>query len=172
MQDLHESGYLKKMDNIGAIVKATCDRLRPILLTTLTTVFGLAPLLFEQSRDAQFLKPTVITLVFGLGFGMLILLIIVPVFIAVQHDVYKYYKSFIRLVVSVRLNRQNGWKNLIYIFIFLLGVLALIFTQILFSFEYFFIFFTAFVCVGLFYIWYVFVKQLQDKVFLFRKPTL
>ena len=164
--------YKKKMDNIGAIVKATCDRLRPILLTTLTTVFGLAPLLFEQSRDAQFLKPTVITLVFGLGFGMLILLIIVPVFIAVQHDVYKYYKSFIRLVVSVRLNRQNGWKNLIYIFIFLLGVLALIFTQILFSFEYFFIFFTAFVCVGLFYIWYVFVKQLQDKVFLFRKPTL
>ena len=141
-------------------------------MTTLTTVFGLAPLLFEQSRDAQFLKPTVITLVFGLGFGMLILLIIVPVFIAVQHDVYKYYKSFIRLVVSVRLNRQNGWKNLIYIFIFLLGVLALIFTQILFSLEYFFIFFTAFVCVGLFYIWYVFMKKLQDKVFLFRKPTL
>ena len=68
--------YKKKMDSIGAIVKATCDRLRPILLTTLTTVFGLAPLLFEQSRDAQFLKPTVITLVFGLGFGMLILLII------------------------------------------------------------------------------------------------
>ena len=69
--------YKKKMDNMGAIIKATCDRLRPILLTTLTTVFGLAPLLFEQSRDAQFLKPTVITLVFGLGFGMLILLIIV-----------------------------------------------------------------------------------------------
>ena len=164
--------YKKKMDNIGAIIKATCDRLRPILLTTLTTVFGLAPLLFEQSRDAQFLKPTVITLVFGLGFGMLILLIIVPVFIAVQHDVYKYYKSFTRLVVSARLNRQNGWKNLIYIFIFLLGVLALISTQILFSFEYFFIFFTSFVCLGLFYIWYVFMKQLQDKVFLFRKPTL
>ena len=86
--------YKKKMDNTGAIIKATCDRLRPILLTTLTTVFGLAPLLFEQSRDAQFLKPTVITLVFGLGFGMLILLIIVPVFIAVQHDLYKHYKSF------------------------------------------------------------------------------
>ena len=46
--------YKKKMDSIGAIINATCDRLRPILLTTLTTVFGLAPLLFEQSRDAQF----------------------------------------------------------------------------------------------------------------------
>ena len=134
--------------------------------------FGLAPLLFEQSRDAQFLKPTVITLVFGLGFGMLILLIIVPVFIAVQHDVYKYYKSFTRFVVSVRLNRQNGWKNLIYFCVFLLGVSVLILAQILFPFEYFFIFFTAFVCVGLFYIWYGFMKQLQDRVFSFRKPTL
>ena len=160
------------MDNIGAIIKATCDRLRPILLTTLTTVFGLAPLLFEQSRDAQFLKPTVITLVFGLGFGMLILLIIVPVFIALQHDVYKYYKSFTRFVVSARLNRKNEWKNLIYFSIFLLGVLALIFIQLIFSFENFFIFFTAFVCLGLSYIWYVFTKQLRDRVFSFRKPTL
>ena len=164
--------YKKTTDSIGAIIKATCDRLRPILLTTLTTVFGLAPLLFEQSRDAQFLKPTVITLVFGLGFGMLILLIIVPVFIAVQNDFYRYYKSFTRFVVSARLNRKNGWKNLIYFSIFLLGVLALIFTQVMFSFEYFFIFFTAFVCLGLFSLWYVFIKQLQDRVFSFRKPTL
>ncbi len=164
--------YEKKMDSIGAIINATCDRLRPILLTTLTTVFGLAPLLFEQSRDAQFLKPTVITLVFGLGFGMLILLIVVPVFIAVQNDFYRYYKSFTRFVVSARLNRRNGWKNLIYFLIFLLGVLTLIFTQVIFSFEYFFIPFTAFVCLGLFYIWYVYIKQLQDRVFSFRKPTL
>lgn len=164
--------YKKKMDNIGAIIKATCDRLRPILLTTLTTVFGLAPLLFEQSRDAQFLKPTVITLVFGLGFGMFILLIIVPVFIAVQHDMHKYYKSFMRLIVSVRLNRQNGWKNLIYFSVFISGALVLVLTQILFSFEYFFIFFTSFVCIGLFCIWYVFMKQLQGRFFSFRKPTL
>ena len=164
--------YKKKMDSIAAIINATCDRLRPILLTTLTTVFGLAPLLFEQSRDAQFLKPTVITLVFGLGFGMLILLIIVPVFIAVQNDLYRYYKSFTRFVVSARLNRKNGWKNLIYFSIFLLGVVAIILTQVIFSFEYFFIPFTAFVCLGLFYIWYVYIKQLQDRVFSFRKPTL
>ena len=160
------------MDNLGAIIKATCDRLRPILLTTLTTVFGLAPLLFEQSRDAQFLKPTVITLVFGLGFGMLILLIIVPVFISVQHDLYKNYKSFRRFVFSAKLNRQNGWKNFIYFSVFFLGVLSLIFIQLLFSLNYFVIFFTAFVCLGLFYIWYAFIKQIQDRVFSLRKPTL
>ena len=163
--------YRKKMDNLGAITKATCDRLRPILLTTLTTVFGLAPLLFEQSRDAQFLKPTVITLVFGLGFGMLILLIIVPVFIAVQHDVYKCYKSFKRFAVSVRLNRKNGWRNLIYFFIFLLLTFALVIFQILFSFEYFLIFFITFVFVGLLYIWFVLMKQLQNNVFSPRKST-
>ena len=40
------------------VLDGICDRLRPVLLTTLTTVFGLAPLLFETSQDAQFLKPT------------------------------------------------------------------------------------------------------------------
>ena len=100
---------------------------------------------------------------------MVILLTIVPVFIAVQHDLYKFYKSFTRFVFSLRLNRQNGWKNLTYFLIFLLGVLSLIGAQVLFSFEYFFIFFTAYVCIGLFYVWFAFMKRIQDKVFLFRK---
>ena len=56
---------------IPSIVDGTADRLRPVMLTTLTTVLGLTPLLYEQSQQAQFLKPTVITLVYGLGFGML-----------------------------------------------------------------------------------------------------
>ena len=60
-----------------AILDAICDRLRPVLLTTLTTVLGLTPLLFETSKDAQFLKPTIVTLVYGLGFGMIIVLFLV-----------------------------------------------------------------------------------------------
>jgi multidrug efflux pump subunit AcrB len=71
---------------IPAIIDGTCDRLRPVLLTTLTTVLGLAPLLYEGSADAQFLKPTVITLVYGLGFGMLIVLLVVPAILAMQQD--------------------------------------------------------------------------------------
>jgi Na+-translocating ferredoxin:NAD+ oxidoreductase RnfA subunit len=57
-----------------------------VLLTTLTTVLGLAPLLYEGSADAQFLKPTVITLVYGLGFGMVIVLLVVPAILAMQQD--------------------------------------------------------------------------------------
>jgi len=57
------------------------------MLTTMTTVLGLTPLLFERSQQAQFLKPTVITLVYGLGFGMFLVLLVVPALIAVQRDV-------------------------------------------------------------------------------------
>ncbi|KUJ76392.1 acriflavine resistance protein B [Ruegeria marisrubri] len=70
-----------------SIVEGASDRLRPVMLTTLTTVLGLVPLLYESSQQAQFLKPTVITLVYGLGFGMLLVLILVPALMAIQQDV-------------------------------------------------------------------------------------
>ena len=69
-----------------AIVDGVADRFRPVLLTTLTTVLGLAPLLFEDSSQAAFLKPTVITLVYGLGFGMVLVLLVIPAMMAVQAD--------------------------------------------------------------------------------------
>ncbi|AXI45303.1 acriflavine resistance protein B [Sulfitobacter sp. SK012] len=72
---------------IPSIIDGAADRLRPVMLTTMTTVLGLAPLLNEQSQQAQFLKPTVITLVYGLGFGLVLVLLVVPALIAVQHDV-------------------------------------------------------------------------------------
>ncbi|MFQ6547114.1 efflux RND transporter permease subunit [Aestuariibius sp. 2305UL40-4] len=79
--------YAKERGLVPAIIDGAADRLRPVLLTTLTTVLGLAPLLFERSSQAQFLKPTVITLVYGLGFGMLIVLLVVPALMAMQQDV-------------------------------------------------------------------------------------
>ena len=81
--------YAQERGLIPAIIDGTCDRLRPVLLTTLTTVLGLAPLLYETSSDAQFLKPTVITLVYGLGFGMFIVLLVVPAILAMQQDIAK-----------------------------------------------------------------------------------
>ena len=72
---------------VPSIIDGAADRLRPVFLTTATTVLGLVPLLYEQSNQAQFLKPTVITLVYGLGFGMFLVLLIVPSLIAIQHDI-------------------------------------------------------------------------------------
>ena len=78
--------YAENRGLIPAIIDAVGDRLRPVLLTTLTTVLGLAPLLYEQSSQALFLKSTVITLVYGLGFGMVIVLLVVPALLAIQLD--------------------------------------------------------------------------------------
>jgi predicted RND superfamily exporter protein len=79
--------YAKERGIIPSIIDGATDRFRPVLLTTLTTVLGLAPLLYETSADAQFLKPTVITLAYGLGFGMFLVLLVVPALIAIQTDI-------------------------------------------------------------------------------------
>ncbi|WP_050528105.1 efflux RND transporter permease subunit [Pseudorhodobacter aquimaris] len=78
--------YSEKRGLYPAIVDAVSDRLRPVFLTTATTVMGLAPLLYERSSQAEFLRPTVITLVYGLGFGMVLVLLLVPAVLAVQAD--------------------------------------------------------------------------------------
>jgi Cu/Ag efflux pump CusA len=54
------------------------SRLRPIILTTMTTALGLAPLILETSRQAQFLIPMAVSVAYGLVFGTFILLIILP----------------------------------------------------------------------------------------------
>jgi multidrug efflux pump subunit AcrB len=79
--------HAKTRGLVPAIIDGTSDRLRPVMLTTATTVLGLMPLLHETSQQAQFLKPTVITLVYGLGFGMLLVLLVVPALIAAQNDI-------------------------------------------------------------------------------------
>ena len=79
--------YAKERGLVPSIIDGAADRLRPVMLTTLTTVLGMTPLLYETSQQAQFLKPTIITLVYGLGFGMLLVLLVVPALVAIQHDV-------------------------------------------------------------------------------------
>jgi len=88
--------YAKERGLFPAILDGVTDRLRPVLLTTLTTVLGLSPLLYETSSQAQFLKPTVITLVYGLGFGVILVLIVVPALMAMQADVGAQVASFKR----------------------------------------------------------------------------
>ena len=73
--DLMESG-----------VSAVRDRFRPIFLTSLTTVVGLGPLLFEQSTQAQFLRPIVASLAFGLSGATLLALFVTPAAYMVLHD--------------------------------------------------------------------------------------
>lgn len=70
-----------------AAVGAAQDRLRAVLLTSLTTIGGLLPLMFEKNLQAQFLLPMAATLVFGLGIATLLVLFLVPAFIGIGNDI-------------------------------------------------------------------------------------
>ncbi len=70
-----------------AIAQAGTRRFRPILLTSLTTFFGLAPMIFESSMQARFLIPMAISLGFGILFATVIILAIVPSVYLIVEDV-------------------------------------------------------------------------------------
>ncbi|MGP9791937.1 efflux RND transporter permease subunit [Roseinatronobacter sp. NSM] len=112
--------YARDRGLVPSIIDAACDRLRPVLLTTLTTVLGLSPLLFEASTEAAFLKPTVITLVYGLGFGMVVVLLMVPAVLAIGHDVQRQFVSLRRAFGLP----QRG-RGVLVVPVLVAGVLAL-----------------------------------------------
>lgn len=70
-----------------AIIEAGKTRLRPIILTTVTTSLGLFPLIMEKSHQAQFLIPMAITLAYGVAIGTMFILLFFPVLIFVLNDI-------------------------------------------------------------------------------------
>ncbi len=69
-----------------AVLESGVRRFRPIVLTTLTTFFGLLPMLFEQSLQARFLIPMAISLAFGVLFSTFVILILTPVLYVILED--------------------------------------------------------------------------------------
>ena len=90
-----------------AIVNGGARRFRPILLTSLTTFFGLLPMIFETSVQAKFLIPMAISLGFGVLFATLIILLLVPSFYMVIED--------LRVLFGAEDEREpdpDGWSPL------------------------------------------------------------
>lgn len=77
-----------------AVLAASIQRFRPILLTTLTTFCGISPMIFERSRQAQFLIPMALSLGFGILFAAFISLIIVPCLYLVTEDAKRTASAF------------------------------------------------------------------------------
>ncbi|MFH1810610.1 MAG: efflux RND transporter permease subunit [Pseudomonadota bacterium] len=74
------------MPVFDAAVEAACRRFRPILLTTVTTFFGLSPILFESSPEAQMMIPMAVSLSFGILVSTFFVLLLVPaLFVYVEH---------------------------------------------------------------------------------------
>lgn len=70
-----------------AVVEAGKQRFRPIMLTTLTTFMGLAPMMFETSLQARFLIPMAISLGFGIVFATFLTLVLVPSLYMINEDI-------------------------------------------------------------------------------------
>lgn len=77
--------YLKKVSNVEELYVQATKRLRPIFLTTITTLIGLSPLIFFPAGEAAIFQPLAISLGFGLAWGTVLNLIYVPTFFAVLH---------------------------------------------------------------------------------------
>jgi multidrug efflux pump subunit AcrB len=69
-----------------ALYEAGRSRFRAIFLTSLTTIAGLAPLLLEKSRQAQFLKPMAISISYGIGIATVLTLLMLPLLLSVVND--------------------------------------------------------------------------------------
>ena len=67
-------------------MEAACQRLRAVLLTSMTTIAGLTPLLFETSRQAQFLIPMAVSIAFGLAFATLLILLVIPAMLSIYEN--------------------------------------------------------------------------------------
>lgn len=80
------NGYLKDgMKFEEAIFEAGRSRFRAIFLTSITTIAGLAPLLLEKSRQAQFLKPMAISISYGIGIATVLTLLMLPLLLSMSN---------------------------------------------------------------------------------------
>ncbi len=81
----------KGMKVYDAVYDAGLSRLRPIILTTVTTVAGMAPLIASTSRQAKFLIPMAVSLVYGLLLGTVLILFIIPVLFLIVNKIRLFY---------------------------------------------------------------------------------
>ena len=110
--------YISSMNKIEAIIRTVEDRIRPVLLTTITTMAGLTPMMFGLSLDFQnggysINEPTVTwwkqlatAIVFGLGFATILTLLLTPTFLALRY----WWENLFKIVLN-RILRINTKKS-------------------------------------------------------------
>ncbi|MCG8306983.1 MAG: efflux RND transporter permease subunit [Cytophagales bacterium] len=87
------NGFLKeglKFDD--ALYEAGKSRFRAIFLTSLTTIAGLTPLIFEKSRQAQFLIPMAIAIAYGIALATVLTLVMLPLMLSLGNNIKVYWK--------------------------------------------------------------------------------
>lgn len=74
-----------------ALMRAAMGRFRPILLTSVTTIAGLAPLILEKSFQAQFLIPMALSIAYGLAFATIVILVLLPVLLQTSNQTKSFF---------------------------------------------------------------------------------
>lgn len=103
MLDRYNRNLTDGMNVEQAAYDAGIARFRAILLTSITTVAGLFPLILEKSFQAQFLIPMAISVAYGVMLGTLLILLFFPVFMLVFND--------IKLAVNKTWAKASNWMN-------------------------------------------------------------
>jgi len=98
--DSYKINLSRGMNVADSIMRAGRSRFRPILITSITTFIGLVPLMLEQSSQSAFLKPTVISLAFGLLAAFFVTLFLVPAMLVIGD---KMWRSITGTGSSIRL---------------------------------------------------------------------
>lgn len=93
MVDFVNKSVLKGVSKHEAIIESGSKRFRAILLTSLTTFFGLLPMLLEPSLQAQMVIPMAVSLGFGIIFATVITLLLVPCLYIVLDDIANIFAS-------------------------------------------------------------------------------
>jgi len=129
--DTYNRNILEGMKTRDAVVDAAKSRFRPILLTSVTTVAGLLPLILETSFQAQFLIPMAVAIAFGLIFGTIFILFFFPSVILVHNDMRRVWNFVLNNepINYLLNNKKEASTNYLEIGI---RILKLVLTQILY----------------------------------------
>jgi multidrug efflux pump subunit AcrB len=88
-------------EQFAAVKRAGVARFRAVILTSLTTFFGLVPLIYETSTQAQFLIPMAVSLGFGILFATVVTLILIPVNYLILEDIRAFFTGSARRIKSM-----------------------------------------------------------------------
>ena len=98
----------EKVDRTTAILRAAPQRLRPILMTTITTVLGLFPLALGIGEGSEFLQPLGVVVFSGLSLATLLTLFIIPCFYILLHDFFGMFAAKRPQTVAIPVQKTAG----------------------------------------------------------------
>src|SRR5690606_32020395 len=84
---------LKDKNGMKGLVTASVSRLRPILLTSITTLGGVFPMAYGIGGDSGFTKPLALSMGWGLLFATLLTLFLIPAMVSIWHDLHSWLKN-------------------------------------------------------------------------------